>query len=604
MSQVHPGPRGNPRDEIESNPKRDCVRCGREWSRIGPEGYECGRCGSFSRSDVEAYRPAPVAPPTTESFFPGGAFSAKRVADRLCEEAHFAHGGGELFVYRGGVYRPDGAAHVERHLAEMLADKWSTRRTSEVTSFLRSTSAELWDRPPPDVVNVRNGLLEVASGRLLEHTPEFLSPVQLGASFHPDATCPAIDRFVGQVFPGDATLLAYELPGYLIVPDTTLDRAVMLLGAGSNGKSTYLNLVESLLGGGDNVSATALQALDSNRFAPATLFGKLANIVADLDAAAVKSSAVFKAIVSGDRISAERKYGAPFAFRPYARLLFSANEPPPTHDTSYAYFRRWVTIPFDVVFAGAQKDRQLITKLLAPGELSGFLNRALEGLARVRAQGDFTEPASIRKAASDFRKAVDSTAEFVDAVCVIGPDLRVARPRMYETYKAWCKEVNRISLSARRFNEHVLPLLPSREHCVVKINGTEFWVGITLASLVSASEGGGRVDKVDVPPTLTPSPKESRVESSSTLSTQRPPCSHRPLAEAGQLWVEAASWGEISACACCGAPVRVALYDGEKCQLCARGPDLPAKGGHVLRALYDAELVVVELGSGAEARSQ
>jgi putative DNA primase/helicase len=478
-----------------------------------------------------------------EAFFPQG-FAAKRVAERLREDTAFASGGARLFVYFNGVYRPDGESHVQTRTAQLLGDRWTRKRADEVAGYLLATSPALWDRPPLDTVNVRNGLLDVASGRLREHTPDFLSPIQIGAAFDPKGACACIDHFVREVFPPDAHELAYELPGHLMIPDTRPERAILLLGGGANGKSTYLAVIERFLGGSDNVSAIPLQALDSNRFAAAGLYGKLANIVADLDADLVKSSAMFKAIVSGDTISAERKYGAPFSFRPYARLLFSANEPPPTHDTSYAYFRRWLIVPFEATFTGSRRDPDLRAKLTTPQQLSGLLNRALEGLYRLGKEGDFSRSEMLDSAAHEFRVAVDSAAAFVAEECLARPGLRAARPRLYEAYKQWCAIVTRSPLSARRFNERVRSLLPDPGAPVVTVQGIEHWQGVGLRSEAphdfldaapasagepdpppcrpeNESEGGGRVEKVPDLPTLTPPGEEERrrVRSSSTFST-------------------------------------------------------------------------------------
>jgi putative DNA primase/helicase len=490
------------------------------------------------------------AEPAADFYFPKG-FAAKRVAERLREDTTFATGGGQLHVYKDGVYRPDGASYVYTRTAQLLEDRWTKRNAEEVVAFLSATSPPLWERPPLHTVNVANGLLDVNTGELRRHTPEFLSPVQIGAAFDPGATCEPIDRFLDEVFPGDARLLPLELAGHLMIPDTSQERAVMLLGGGANGKSTFLTLLQTFLGASANVAAVHLQALDANRFAAAQLYGKLANIVADLDAEAIRSSGTFKAIVSGDLISAEQKYGKPFSFRPYARLLFSANEPPPTHDTTYAFFRRWLIVPFDATFTGDRQDKHLAEKLTTPAQLSGLLNRALEGLLRLQERSDFAETASLRAAKQDFRTAVDSAAAFVFEDCVLSPEERIARPELYLAYRAWCERVTRLPLSARKFNERVKTLLPNPDAAVVIVTGTEHWQGLTLrvlaphlaaasdpitlfSSIEEPAQGGEQVEKVEEVPTLLPpgggeekreeeGVREERVGRTATLSTQPPP---------------------------------------------------------------------------------
>ena len=186
---------------------------------------------------------------------------------------------------------------------------------------------------------------------------------------------------------------------------------------------------------------------------------------------------------------------------------------------------------------------------MAPGEMSGFLNRALEGLRRLTNQRGFTRAESLTSAAEEFRTAVDSAAEFVSEQCAVGPDYRIARPQLYLSYKEWCPTVTRAVLSARRFNERIKSLLPDPSSAVVTVNGTEHWRGITLASeaptvpppesSLPEAAGGERVEKVEeVPYPLSPGveeAKEKRVARTSTLSTQRPPCAHRPFIFRGVL---------------------------------------------------------------------
>ena len=424
---------------------------------------------------VARYAPAP----DLEFYFPSG-FAAKRLAERLLDEHPFAAGGGQLYVYHDGVYRADGDAFVRRRSADILGDRWTRARADEAAAYLLATTPQLWERPPLDTVNVRNGLLDVTSDDLHPHSPDFLSCVQIGAAFDPTAACPTIERFIKEVFPSDVVDLAYELAGHLMIPDTSPQRAVMLVGAGANGKTTYARTLETFLGGAVNVSAITLQALDSNRFAAAGLFGKLANIATDLDAEALKSSAMFKAVASGDPITAERKYGAPFTFAPFARLLFSANEPPPTHDTSFAFFRRWIIIPFDQTFTGKAADPHLLEKLTTPAELSGLLNFALEGLLCLRERGGFTQADSLTIAAEDFRTAVDSAAAFVSEQCLLSLDHRTGQAALYDAYKTWCLAVGRSPLSARRFNQLVRSLLPDPQAMLLIVDGRPHWPGITL----------------------------------------------------------------------------------------------------------------------------
>jgi phage/plasmid-associated DNA primase len=109
--------------------------------------------------------------------------------------------------------------------------------------FIGVDAPELWHRPPDDRVNLSNGILMLGSRELTPHTHEYLSPVRIPVTYAPAATCPAIERFVRQVFPADAIEAAYQIPALLMTPLTSHQCAILLLGAGGNGKSRYLQLL-------------------------------------------------------------------------------------------------------------------------------------------------------------------------------------------------------------------------------------------------------------------------------------------------------------------------------------------------------------------------
>ena len=113
---------------------------------------------------------------------------------------------GRLYHYADGVYRPNGAEVVRRRssgcaLSSRRQQEWSPSLANDVVEFIRVDSPVLWERPPLDVLNVKNGLLRLSDRVLLPHSPDHLSPVQLPVEFDPSATCPAIEKFVNEVFP-------------------------------------------------------------------------------------------------------------------------------------------------------------------------------------------------------------------------------------------------------------------------------------------------------------------------------------------------------------------------------------------------------------------
>lgn len=417
-----------------------------------------------------------------------------RLAEALLSETSFAHykESDVLYVYKDGVYRGNGKEYITQRVMSILKeiDKshiWTTHRTSEIIGYIMAQSDMplLKDRPEIDVVNVKNGLLDLRTGELKPHSPSFLSEVQLPVIYNPKAKCDEWEKFVKSTFPEDAHELAWEIAGWLIVPDNRLKKAVMCLGEGNNGKSVYLAGLTALLGE-ENVSTISLQSLESDRFSRVNIVGKLANICADLPASDLVSSSTFKQITGGDRISVERKFCNQFSYLPYVRFIFSANRPPKTPDSSEAFFSRWLPIRFPYEFSDelGNIDKSIKEKLTTPEELSGLLNKAMYAWRDLQDRGDFNISASIKEAADEFRATTDPFTVWLKSETVEHPTAWVRKVDLYNKYKTdantngWDyltpngfsriikKILPKVSDRARRFGEDV-------ERC---------WFGIGLAT--------------------------------------------------------------------------------------------------------------------------
>src|SRR6202022_4257649 len=136
--------------------------------------------------------------------------------------------------------------------------------------------------------------------------------------------------------------LGWEIAALLLDPSNDVQKLILLHGEeGSNGKSIFLTSITAFLGR-NNVSNVPLHKLESDKFAPAQLWGKLANICADLSDVKLETSGTLKAITGGDAIYAEFKYRDSFRFVPTAKLLFSANQLPRSKDVSNAFYDRFL----------------------------------------------------------------------------------------------------------------------------------------------------------------------------------------------------------------------------------------------------------------------
>ncbi len=267
-----------------------------------------------------------------------------RLAEHILEKQHFAKNEGQqLYHFEAGHYVRDGDIAIQRLVKESLTDwgeidSWSSFRGREVFNYILTGAQQLWTHRPPDEIPVLDGILNLRTITLRPHDPAFLSPIQFPVIFDPDARCEKIDKFFEEVFPKGAADLGYEMITAIIDPAFDDQKADLLSGPGGSGKSTFLTLVINFIGI-ENVSTLSLHTLENNRFAISELYGKVANICADLPGTRLSHTSNVKSITGGDTVQAEIKNGRFFSFRPYARLLFATNHLPRADDADEAFYQ-------------------------------------------------------------------------------------------------------------------------------------------------------------------------------------------------------------------------------------------------------------------------
>ncbi|HVW09110.1 MAG TPA: phage/plasmid primase, P4 family [Bryobacteraceae bacterium] len=420
------------------------------------------------------------------------------LAKAIKNETHFARdAGGRLYVFADGVYKPDGRRHVERRvkaLCEALGKtkSWNPELASRVEAWILTDAPDLWERPALDVLNVKNGLLDVRTRELRAHDPAHLSPVQIPVAYDPGARCPHIEKFVLDVFPADTLASPFEIVAWAMLPNLSIQKAVLLLGEGANGKSVYLNLLIQFLGQ-DNVSTLSLHRIESDKFSAARLVGKLCNLGMDLPTSELSSTSVFKSITGGDPIVGERKFESSFEFRPFARLIFSANVAPRSSDSTHGFFRRFVCIPFNRTFSELDPDHVpravLDARLSEARELSGLLNRALDALPVIQS-GRFTESDSTRAALDEFRRTTDPLAVYLDQHTVERADAMIPKDELRRAYGVVCQENGRPIMPDTQFTAALKRLRPKVQVSQRRINGSRARVFVGLGFVTQDPESG------------------------------------------------------------------------------------------------------------------
>ena len=382
---------------------------------------------------------------------PAGGFSPKRLADELrLEGGYYLNAGGRLCLYRNGVYQFS-PRELERVCQTKLGDFTSSSRINETIRY-QEIKAELerFDSKP-NWINLKNGIYDFSKGQLGPHSPDNLTTIQLPVIFAPKARCDLIEQFIRQVVPPDCVDLIYQIFAYCLLPNNSYQKSFIFLGQGANGKSTLLDLLLAFLGS-LNASKVSLQDLGSNRFRVAELYGRMANIFTDLDNKSLQSTSMFKMITTGDPITAERKFKDPFDFVPVCKLIFACNQLPKSHDTSPAFYRRLLIIPFPHKFEGRKADRNLLSKLTVPAQLSGLFNKVMDSLDQLREDGGFKQTESTNQALRQYQQQGNSCLWFVQTQCQVVPGDKIAKRDLYQSYQQFCQERELTTESRQQLN--------------------------------------------------------------------------------------------------------------------------------------------------------
>jgi putative DNA primase/helicase len=404
------------------------------------------------------------------------------LADYLLQTHELLFYCNSIYIYIDGYYQASGEAKLTAKMTNILDKEFTQARVSEVLFKIKAILKV--ESKVPDAattyLNLNNGILDLTTNTLLPHSPQYRSVIRIPHNYDSNANCQAIEKFLHAIVPSDRYDLLLQLLAYCLVPTTKFEKAFLIYGAqGRNGKSKFLNLLEYLLGD-DNIANESLQDLCDNRFRGASLVGKLANICADLPNKVVKDTSIFKKLVSGDKVSMERKFETQFQSRTFARLVFSANEIPLSLDSTGGYFRRWVIIPFPNHFPenSSENDPDISSKLCREEEISGLLNILIPVWQQMFPIRGFIVPEHCTKETEKYARDNNPVAQFVYEKCKVGEGLVVGKTELFASCNKWRIENGYAAISQRRLNQELQQLvLKIKED---KNHGSRIWKGISL----------------------------------------------------------------------------------------------------------------------------
>ena len=387
-------------------------------------------------------------------FTSKGAFMFDKFARYLMNSDNIIKLNGKLYIYRDGIYEC-GEEYIEAAMIEHIPSLSQSKR-KEVLSYLNLLVNKESAVSDANLIAFENGVLDIVNDNFMEFSPEYIITNKLPHRYDPNAQSDLLDRVMLKLACGDENVLKllYQAVGYCFYRRNELRKSFFLLGEKRNGKSTFLDMVQNLLGE-ENTSNLDLCEI-GDRFRTAELNGKLANIGDDINDEWVSNTATFKKVVSGDVITVERKGKDPFKLRSFAKFFFSANSLPRLGKgkDSKAVLDRLVIIPFDAKFSkdDADYDPFIKYKLREEPVIEALIAKAIPALREVLADQEFAQCDKVKENLEEFEISNNPILEFyaeLDESEYLNEPIKA----VYQKYNSFCLSNNLSAISAIEFQK-------------------------------------------------------------------------------------------------------------------------------------------------------
>ena len=335
----------------------------------------------------------------------------------------------------------------------------------------------------PWALNVQNGTVDLRTGKLQPHERGDLLTALAPVDYEPGALCPTWDKFLHRIMDGDTEMVDFlrRAIGYSLTGDVSEQKLFFPHGGGSNGKSTFITTLLSLLGQ-DYAAQAAPELLvvgkDRHPTEVADLYGKRLVASIEVEDGRRLAEGLVKQLTGGDKIKARLMRQDFFQFDPTHKMWLVANHKPVVKGTDYAIWRRILLIPFDVTITDEEKDPQLPAKLLAEGP--GILAWAVRGCLEWQRQG-LGVPESVKRATETYRADSDTFGAFLAECTVTVKGHETKASELYKAYETWCADNGERPIGGKQFGLK----LTENEIAKVKTRQGIFYQGLGIVDHVA-----------------------------------------------------------------------------------------------------------------------
>ncbi|MEK3975530.1 phage/plasmid primase, P4 family [Psychrobacillus sp. FSL K6-1267] len=407
------------------------------------------------------------------------------------------------YVWDGKRWKEDRKREIEKITAKVLRklfksdneheQKWAKQcekraiRMNSIKDMIPLVPAEREEFDKHKFLfNVSNGIIDLKTGELLQHDRNYMITKISNVEYDKNAKSPVWENFLESIFKTPDGQTDYEVIDFLqrvighsLTGDISEQLMFFLFGSGRNGKSTFINTIQNLMGdyGRQTNSETFIKKNNDS-----SINNDIARLVGARFVSAIESEegqqlseSLVKQITGGERISARFLRQEFFEFTPEFKVFFTTNHKPIVKGIDEGIWRRIKLIPFSVTIPKESIDKKLPEKLSL--EAAGILNWMIEGCLKWQKSG-LNNPTSISLATDKYKEDMDIIEPFVFEKCFLNPLAKIEAKVLFSAYEKWCYENGEFALKNRTFYR----LLETRNLKKERGSGNKIYVhGIGLA---------------------------------------------------------------------------------------------------------------------------
>lgn len=372
-----------------------------------------------------------------------------------------------------GYYDKGGEDLIKKVAQKQIPSYLNTFNLKEVINHIKRNNYYKNNNNNNHLINLKNGVYDIKTGELLEHSADYCFDYALQFEYNKDAFPDKILKFIWDIVDNNMADFITILQGiaYLFIPGYPVRKSFMLVGNGANGKSTLLKVMTKFLGrklvGNEDLGLLN----DVGGFYLANIYGKWANFGNDLPKKMLKETSNFKSLTTGDRITAHKKFvQEEFNFISRAKLWFACNQIPGTADDSDAYFSRWIVINFNKQYT----DSNILDSLTTDNEFSGLFNVIMQLFyPLLKKQYKFSFAPDIAATREAYLTNSDLVKLFRENCLVKNDDTQLSKNYVYDEYCKFVKIKNKKALDLRQFWRQLRNLI---EFDIIKPHNKERFV--------------------------------------------------------------------------------------------------------------------------------